>query len=298
MVLKLTGYRTSAAAYVNQPWAKYDWTRCPLMGSWSLGRRTQKLRFRLEDDESLGAGVISGIKIKAHLGGMDLEKSYSPTSHPEARGFFDLLVKWYDQRPGGGMGLYLNELKRGESITMRVKPQKFIHDKLLNQWKHIGLLVAGTGVAPAFNVLETLLNDPYDDTKISLLATHSLIGDALLLEDFRKFSQIRERIRHKTTLSRETDDLLRVTSGGIALGRIDHEKVRLYLPPPTEDDTLIIVCGTGQFVDAMAGPVTRVVKDKIDNPDGSTTTIKHKLQGPTLGILGDLGFQPHQVFKL
>ena len=50
-----------------------------------------------------------------------------------------------------------------------------------------------------------------------------------------------------------------------------------------------LVCGTDGFVGDMAGPIERVYDDA-----GKKT----KVQGPTLGVLGRLGFRPEQVFKL
>ena len=40
-----------------------------------------------------------------------LEKSYSPVSLPTVSGFFDLLVKKYPPRDGGGMGAHLCDLE-------------------------------------------------------------------------------------------------------------------------------------------------------------------------------------------
>ena len=72
-------------------------------------------------------------------------------------------------------------------------------------------------------------------------------------------------------------------------GRIDDALARAMLPSPSEDDVFILVCGTDGFVGDMAGPIERVYDDA-----GKKT----KVQGPTLGVLGRLGFRPEQVFKL
>ena len=75
------------------------------------------------------------------------------------------------------------------------------------------------------------------------------------------------------------------------VGRGSQAMVRAALPPPTGDGkTMILVCGTDGFVGDMAGPVERV-RDPVTNK-------KSKIQGPVLGVLGELGFEPHQVFKL
>lgn len=104
------------------------------------------------------------------------------------------------------------------------------------------------------------------------------------------------------------------------------------LPSPDDDGVFVLICGTDGFVGDMvlarrwkagrrgdvagfrckavaatsrrianrivvaatvsstqAGPIERVYDDAGK---------KSKVQGPTLGVLGRLGFGPHQVFKL
>ena len=62
------------------------------------------------------------------------------------------------------------------------------------------------------------------------------------------------------------------------------------LPAATDADVLVLICGTDGFVDSMAGGIQRV-RDPVTN-------VKSKIQGPTTGVLGSLGFVPSQVFKL
>ena len=72
-------------------------------------------------------------------------------------------------------------------------------------------------------------------------------------------------------------------------GRIDDALAAAMLPVPSDADVFILVCGTDGFVGYMAGPVERVY---------DAAGKKSKVQGPTLGVLGRLGFRPEQVFKL
>lgn len=271
---------TTAASYAVR---ETGWVSYALEASWSIAKRTKQLRFRCPE-HGLRAGVLGGVKVRAEIGGYHLEKSYSPTSHPERRGYFDLVVKAYPPRPGGGLGAMLCDLVVGQDVEMKVKPPKLIHGLPLarNRWKAIGMLVAGTGVAPAASLIETLVNDPEDTTRLSLLASHRHLDDVILHEYLS--SQLGNSSHTTLTGGGET------LSSGFSVGRVDHHKVTQFLPRPHDDDVLILVCGTDAFVDSMAGPITRV-KDPI-------TGVKHKVQGPTLGILGDHGFLPHQVFKL
>ena len=61
------------------------------------------------------------------------------------------------------------------------------------------------------------------------------------------------------------------------------------LPDPTVDSTMVMVCGTDQFVATWSGEITRV-----RDPE---TGKKSKVQGPLLGILKRQGFTEAQVYK-
>jgi len=184
-----------------------------------------------------------------------------------------------------------------------------------NRWERVGFVAGGTGVAPAAGLLETLLNDPEDTTEISLVASHSLVGDALLCAHFNELASKHDRfLRTHTAFSGEDPanaaqiaDALRAAisysswtpalKATCSIGRVDPPLLANALPPPA-DGTVVFVCGTDGFVDAMAGPVTRELLEANDDDDHHEGPRKHKVQGPTLGILGQLGYRPEHVFKL
>ena len=157
----------------------------------------------------------------------------------------------------------------------------------------------GTGVAPFMHLVATLLADPEDATLLDLVVSHREPQDALLdaeLAALAAASAGRLRVHH--TFSRVTEPAAPPaaarSNGGdtfasTGAGRIDDALARAMLPSPSEDDVFILVCGTDGFVGDMAGPIERVYDDA-----GKKT----KVQGPTLGVLGRLGFRPEQVFKL
>ena len=168
-----------------------------------------------------------------------------------------------------------------------------------NRFRRIGMLAGGTGVAPFMHLVATLLADPEDATLLDLVVSHREPQDALLdaeLAALAAASAGRLRVHH--TFSRVTEPAAppaaaRSTGGTVfastGAGRIDDALARAMLPSPSEDDVFILVCGTDGFVGDMAGPIERVYDDA-----GKKT----KVQGPTLGVLGRLGFRPEQVFKL
>ena len=102
----------------------------PLLQKWPAGNQSYVLRFALPPEE----GAMGWRGVKAFLDGEDektgapvtLEKSYSPVSLPSVERSFDLLVKAYPPRQGGGVGAFLCGLEPGENAYLKLKPPRLI----------------------------------------------------------------------------------------------------------------------------------------------------------------------------
>jgi len=236
---------------------------------------SQLLRFALPAGmRSLGLPAPSGVK--AVVGG--LEKSYSPVSEPDACGHFDLLVKAYSPRPGGGVGSHLCGLEPGEATTLRLKPPRLIHgdQAVAGRWEHLGFLCCGTGVAPFVQLARTLLADATDTTRMRLLYFSRTEADILMrseLDDLARRHPDRFRVTYSLTQPGPA------WSG--ARGRGDASLARAALPSP-DASTMVMVCGTYGFVETWAGARTRT-----QGADGKTV----KGQGPVRGLLREAGFR-------
>ena len=85
---------TTAASYAHQAHAPAGFHEYTLVAKRDAGRDSKLLTFALpETMPTLGASVISGVKVKQEVAGEELDKSYSPTSPAERTETFDLLVK-------------------------------------------------------------------------------------------------------------------------------------------------------------------------------------------------------------
>ena len=295
---------TSGGSYAQQAWARDGFHEYTLLRSRDAGADSKLLTFKLpEAMRTLGGAVISGVKVRKTIGGEALDKSYSPTSHCEAAGTFDLLVKAYAPRPGGGLGAYLCGLAPGDAAEMKIKPpKKLAAGEALGRgrYRRISMLAGGTGVAPFMNLAATLLADADDATLLDLVVSHREAPDALLrgeLEALADASNGRLRVHHtfsRAGEARAPPAAARAAASGpfhsLGAGRIDVDLARAMLPDAAEHGVFVLVCGTDGFVGDMAGPIERV-RDPVTNK-------KTKIQGPTLGVLGELGFAPDQVFKL
>lgn len=104
-------------------------------------------------------------------------KSYSPVSHPSAKGYFDLVVKGYPYREGHGFGSFLCDLKVEDTVVSsddnetsttsssmilaELKGPRKVHGDptVYNRWKYVGLVAGGTGIAPLFQLARIMLDE-------------------------------------------------------------------------------------------------------------------------------------------
>ena len=220
-----------------------------------------------------------------------LKKSYSPITHPSQSDTFQLLVKSYPPRIGGGVGAYLCNLQINDVIEAKVKPQRIMHSyqHVHGRWSHIGLIAGGTGIAPLYQLLMILLKDDDNTTcdKIHVLSINRKEEDILLkkeLDDLVKEYPNKLVVMYSLTGEDNNRDGYRIGRGNVQLAQE-------ALPNPSlGKDVMIFVCGKDGFVEHWGGKVGRAP----NNPDGSKGA---KIQGPLVGVLKKAGYDASHVFK-
>lgn len=273
---------------------------------------SQLLTFKLPSTVAFDSSALSS-SVYVQLPGSDgIAKSYSPVSRADVTGHFDLLVKPYPPRPGGGLGAYLCELKPGERATLRMKPPRIIHGStaFAGRWSQLVLLAAGTGIAPFVQILRHFLHD--GRTSIWLIYS-TRAGeddlDILMKEEIDKMAatypalfQVQYVVTGQggakggaeTGTKRECTKGESEASAALALhrGRVDLPLLRTFLPSAESLHAaggMVMVCGTDDFVQSMAGTTIRV-KD-------ATTGKMRKEQGSLTGLLAEAGYSSHAVYK-
>eukprot|EP00586_Coscinodiscus_wailesii_P005794 CAMPEP_0172483172 /NCGR_PEP_ID=MMETSP1066-20121228/10053_1 /TAXON_ID=671091 /ORGANISM="Coscinodiscus wailesii, Strain CCMP2513" /LENGTH=301 /DNA_ID=CAMNT_0013246885 /DNA_START=132 /DNA_END=1037 /DNA_ORIENTATION=- len=220
-----------------------------------------------------------------------LKKSYSPVSHPSAKGSFDLLVKAYPPRPGGGVGAYICDVAPGDAIVAKLKAERIVHGSpvISRRWKRVGLVAGGTGVAPLVQIMRLILDDAEDSTTVHLLSINRREEDILMREELDRLAAIHPD-RFSVTYSLTGDETPADWKGERGRGSV--EMAREALPPPADADgsTMIFVCGKDGFVETWGGLVTR---GPPKTPGGKGP----KVQGPLLGILREAGYDASEVYK-
>ena len=123
-----------------------------------------RLRFELPSSEH-----VLGLPVPGHLMVVDDAMTYRPyspiTVDSQARGYFELLVRHY---PRGEFSTQLARMEPGDSAHFRGPVgSRFSYRR--GCARHIGLVAAGTGIAPIWQVIQAALEED-DDGESTLLS--------------------------------------------------------------------------------------------------------------------------------
>jgi len=210
------------------------------------------------------------------------------------------------------VGKFLVDLSVGDTISAAVKSERLMHGSpavLERNWKNVGMIAGGTGIAPHIQILRILLRDEPDAiVKLLFINRHAediLLKtelDALSREYPRRFTvtysltgvtkEEHDRVKGPSSMEISATGELIDTSDTFEYGRGSVDMIRRALPPPSsqsETGTMIFVCGMDGFVEHWSGPVMRA--PSVNGKKGP------KIQGPLLGLLKDAGYDASEVFK-
>jgi len=268
-----------------------DFTSLELLDSWSVSVDSKIIRLQLpEGVANLSAlGAPSGVKVRRTIKGKLLDKSYSPVSGPDVLGYVDLLVKGYCREASEGLGGFLVDMQRGDTVDVKFKPRKLFSGEpfMHGMWDNLGLVGCGTGVAPLYQLALAILDPSHtpiltsasNNTKVWFVSAHRSEEEFLMADELDELEMEHpDRFIHTKVLSGE--------NGRIGLQHLSAP----YFPAPDAPNTRVVICGTDGFLETVSGGHVRVAvegKKKLK-----------KLQGPLEGYLRQVGFSKEQVTKL
>ncbi|KAJ8751496.1 hypothetical protein K2173_016720 [Erythroxylum novogranatense] len=250
------------------------WIDFKLQDTARVSHNTHLFRFSFDPSAKLGLDVASCIITRAPLG-QDAEgktkyviRPYTPISDPDAKGYFDLLIKVY---PDGKMSQHFASLKPGDSVEVKGPIEKLRYSP--NMKKHIGMIAGGTGITPMLQVIEAILKNPYDNTQVSLIYANISPDDILLKQKLDFLAACHPNFKIFYTV----DNPSKNWKGGI--GYVSKDMAMKGLPGPS-DDALILVCGPPGMMKHISGEKA-----------------KDYSQGELTGVLKELGYTEQMVYK-
>jgi cytochrome-b5 reductase len=220
-----------------------------------------------EKDRDLGLKIGRHVSVKADINGSKVIRAYTPTSHIDAKGYFELLVKKYND---GKLSNYIWNCKVGSQIEVRGPVGRYKYEK--NQYKKIGLICAGSGLTPCLQVIRSVLETPHgvgDTTKFVLFFQNRTEKDILMrnvIEDLAiKYKDRLEVVFFlsnasdrnwgidyisKGTSSKNLQELVKSDKGAHHVrGYINQSTIRSYMR--YDVCPMVGICGPSGFNDAM-----------------------------------------------
>lgn len=170
-----------------------------------------------------------------------MRRPYTPVSSDSERGHFELLIKVYPA-PHGLMSRHLDSLRLGETVDMRGPLGKFTYAR--NSYRRLNMVCGGTGITPMWQVFRAILEDPADETEISLVFANVTEDDILMRDQLDQMAETYDKFFVYYVLE-EPPARWR---GGV--GYVTQPILEEHFGPP-QSDYLALMCGPPPMNKAM-----------------------------------------------
>lgn len=182
---------------------------------------------------------------------------------PDQRGSIELMVKHY---PDGKSSTHLHSLVPGDTLTFAATLKGFLWTP--NKFARVHLIAGGAGITPIYQLIQGILNNPNDKTKVDLVFGVNTEQDLLLREELEQYKQrFPDRFNYVYTISHPTEK-----DSTLPKGYINEELLRDVMKG-SDKNSHVFVCGPPGMEDSLVG------------------------SRKTEGILGRLGFKKDQIYK-
>lgn len=121
----------------------------------------------------------------------------------------------------------------------------------MNEYKRLGMLACGTGIAPMVQVIQAVLDNEDDFTSVQLVYACRTQHDVLMKDRLDQFSGY-WNFHVLYVLSKSNSEEVTVDKGlirygdQVKFGRVDADMVQAEMPPPSAEHH-VLVCGTRSF---------------------------------------------------
>lgn len=218
-----------------------EFQKFPLIQKTRVSHNSCVYRFGLpQSTDRLGLPIGQHISIGAVINGKEVVRLYTPISTDDELGYFDLLIKTYEN---GNISRHVELKKIGESIEVRGPKGFFTYTP--NLVESFGMIAGGTGIAPMYQILTAILRNPADKTKILLLYANVSENDILLRAELE---QMQEDHPDQFKIHYVLNDAPENWTGSV--GFITPEIIESHLPGPLAKSKLLL-CGPPPMVSAM-----------------------------------------------
>lgn len=237
---------------------------CKLVDKQSISHDVRKFKFALpSEDQVLGLPVGKHIFLCATVDDKLCMRAYTPTSTVDEVGFFELVVKIYfkgvhPKFPNGGqMSQHLDSLPIGAFLDVKGplghieyqgKGNFLVHGKQKFA-KKLAMIAGGTGITPVYQVMQSILKDPEDDTEMYVVYANRTEDDILLKDELDAWAeQVPNRVKVWYVVQES------ITQGWkYSTGFVTESILREHIPEPSHT-TLALACGPPPMIQFAINP--------------------------------------------
>ncbi|CAG8609554.1 2613_t:CDS:2, partial [Racocetra persica] len=231
-----------------------QWLSCSLTDKKCINNNTRIFRFTLQSPNHLDLPIGNHFLIRAIINEQTVIRSYTPIKI--SPGYFDLLIKVYFKNthpkyPNGGlMSQHMEELRIGDCIEVKGPLGTFAYNgrgqyqikngtkETLHKCKKISLICGGSGITPAYQVIQSVFRDPKDNTELSLIYANRSESDVLLRNELDGIAIRDKRFKVYYTLDDPPKDW------PYGKGFISETMIRERLHAPMKDaQSIVLMCG-------------------------------------------------------
>lgn len=195
-----------------------------------LTQDTNLFRFELRENASFDFLPGDHVKVFPDRNRPLDFRPYTPTSTPDTKDHFELMIKRY---PDGLVSGFMHDRNYGDEVWMS-GPHEGGHFET-GMAGNVGMVAGGTGITPMMSMIRTILKHGID-VDVSLLFANKTVDDIILKDELDLYADQYDNFRRYYVINKAPD------GWEMGTGRIDSELMKEKLPEPS-DDTVIFVCG-------------------------------------------------------
>lgn len=242
VILSFVGLYFYQIGKKQQPVLKPDeFQKFPLIEKNRVSHNSCVYRFGLpRSTDRLGLPIGQHVSIGATINEKEVVRSYTPISTDDELGYFDLLIKTYEN---GNISKHVDAKKVGETVNFRGPKGFFTYTP--NMVKSFGMIAGGTGIAPMYQIISAILRNPDDHTKVFLLYANVAENDILLRAELDKWAdEHADQFKIHYVLNEAPEGW----TGSV--GFVTPALIDKFLPKQTEETNLLL-CGPPPMISAM-----------------------------------------------
>ncbi|XP_074371503.1 nitrate reductase [NADH] 2-like [Apium graveolens] len=237
---------------------------CKLVQKTSISHDVRLFRFAFpSSDQTLGLPVGKHIFLCATIDGKLCMRAYTPSSSVDEVGYFELVVKIYlkDTNPnfpnGGTMSQYLDSIPIGTELHIKgpighieyLGKGNFYASGKQKFAKNLAMIAGGSGITPIYQVMQAILKDPEDETKMFVVFANRTEDDILLKDEMDAWAEkYKNRVKIWYVIGKKLRD-----DRKYSVGRISESILREHVPAGCVD-TLALACGPPAMIEHAVTP--------------------------------------------